>query len=165
MLEHRMEWEYVFTHSRKRGAAKNSKARLEFIEGRVASLLIGGPSGISVLKEIVAFLEAEETAKRYGPASESHYYAGSFIELCELPNARWNLMDWYLQLPSVAKAIKRQRFRPTVAEIADHLGEVMGDKAPDYKTVERYAEAFGSKSLPPKAIKNGRKQNRQFWEW
>jgi hypothetical protein len=117
--------------------------------------------------EVSEFLAAQHRSIAEGPLAPAYYYAGRFIWMCELAERGGGTRGHLYILPAVASvklAMGRKRFRPTVAEIADHLSEVMEDP-PTYKQVERIAEVLGSKKPAEKSDYGSKSGYRQFWEW
>ena len=129
-----------------------------------------GKGDARLFRDFAACLDARLEVLDKGPKDPIHYWAGRFIEFCELDACRHSYKEAFPQFPdsrTLKAASLKGPHRPKEPEILKFLGEVIkgkdGEEPVDIKTVERIAERFGSRR-PPKGS-DRLKDYREFWEW
>jgi len=102
----------------------------------------------ALFEEVARFLRAAARCDTKGALAPAWSCAAAYIYICQHGNELKNVHDLsanFSKVPTLADALKRSPFVPTVADIYDHLCATF-DPAPDYKTVLGIAKALRIRS-------------------
>lgn len=112
----------------------------EFSEQLTAATLKGDKV---LLREVADAIAAERDAGTKGAYSPALSFAASYVQFCQsfdtLPD---DVAEEMKAIPSFLAAMRRGPSTPTIPQVYAHLEQIMGQAAPDRKTVSRWAKSI-----------------------
>lgn len=118
----------------------NRQRFTELSEQLIAATLKGDKL---LLREVADAIAAERDAGTRGAYSPALGLAASYVQFCQsfdtLPNA---VAEELKAIPSFLEAMRRGPSTPTIPQVFAHLEQIMGQAAPDRKTVSRWAKSI-----------------------